>query len=141
MTAVHEASPIDKQVLYQVAMTLSELLPDIVIEKEYNVSGNGYFYAVCISQHAFMPYVRTCISVKGFCSQEQTQNQHGFFTWNETEVGSNDTQICEFGTKVVFTPGGQGKRHCKGPRLWADAYNDECLTENSKRLADVLMVW
>ena len=39
MTAVHEMSPIDKQILHQVAVTLSELLPNIVIEEEYNVSG------------------------------------------------------------------------------------------------------
>ena len=36
-------SPIDKQVLLQVAETLSELLPNIVIEDEYNVSGKIFF--------------------------------------------------------------------------------------------------
>ena len=65
----------------------------------------------------------------GFCDYEEQETVHGFYAWNETEVGETDMQQCVFGTRPDIGAGGRARRMCIAHRTWRDYDGGDCITE------------
>lgn len=70
------------------------------------------------------------IAESGFCDHELNfvtdSPDRGKYNWNETEVGKENTQICDYGT--VSEDSGNARRNCIAHSQWGLYDGSECIT-------------
>lgn len=58
---------------------------------------------------------------------------YGEYNWTETKAESNATLECFYGTTTEAGDDGRARRTCRGPRMWGDFYERECITLTTLR--------
>ena len=77
----------------------------------------------------------------GFCNRENEKTDHGSYTWNETQVGETDKQMCMNGPKDEYDPDGRASRYCRGDLDWMTYSGAECVSDATVRLRQLEMVY